>query len=86
MLGLLNGLGLVVPPVVGDCLIERVITVGGRHESLDGEEDLRSQVDIVNKRSMEIKYGTNLNSDRFHDLTANLTYGFDLQSWGPLVL
>ena len=38
--GLSDGTVLVVLPVLGNGLIERVIAVGGRHQSLDGEEHL----------------------------------------------
>ena len=36
-LGLLDGVLLILFPVVGDSLVERVVAVGGGEECLDGE-------------------------------------------------
>ena len=65
LLGFLNGFVLIAPPVFGDLLIKRIITVRGGHESLDGEEDLRKKVDMLIRKSRQIKYGSNLNMKPF---------------------
>ena len=47
LFGLLDSFALVVFPVVSDCLVKGIITVRGRHEGLDGEEDLDKKSDIL---------------------------------------
>lgn len=55
LFGLLDSFALVVFPVFCDCLIKRIITVRGRHESLDGEEDLSKKFDILIRKPIQYK-------------------------------